>query len=63
MKTTLKSLIFAIVVFVLLDITYIWVQENYGLRNWISPKSIKFWAKNIALLLACILYFLEKKKK
>lgn len=63
MKLTFKKLLFATVVFILLDITYLWIRENYGLMNWISPKTIEFWVKDIALVLAWFFYFVEKRKK
>ena len=63
MKLTFKKLLFATISFILLDITYLWIRENYGLVNWISPKTLEFWAKDIILLLAWILYFIEKKRK
>ena len=63
MKLTFKKLLFATIVIILLDIAYLWVRENYGIMNWISPKTIKFWAKDIALLIAWIIFFVEAKKK
>ena len=63
MKLTIKKLLMATIVIVLLDITYVWIRENYGLMNWISPSTLKFWTKDIALLIAWIIYFIEKKKK
>lgn len=63
MKLTIKKLLLATIVIVLLDITYVWIRENHALMNWISPSTLKFWAKDIALLIAWIIYFFEKKKK
>jgi len=63
MKLTFKKLLFATIAIILLDITYLWIRENYGLVNWISPKTLEFWAKDIALVIAWIIYFVEKKKK
>ena len=62
MKLTFKKLFFATVVFILLDIAYIWIRENYGLTGWISPKTLKFWAKDLALVLAWVIYLIEKIK-
>ena len=58
-----KQLLLATIIIILLDITYVWIRKNYGLMNWISPSTLKFWAKDIALLIAWIIYFFEKKKK
>ena len=63
MKLTIKKLLFATIAIILLDIVYLWVRKNYGLMNWISPKTIKFWAKDFALVLAWIIFFVEKIKK
>lgn len=62
MKLTFKKLIFATVVLILLDIAYIWIRENYGLTGWISPLTLKFWAKDLALVLAWVIYLVEKIK-
>ena len=58
-----KQLLLATIIIILLDITYVWIRKNYGLMNWISPSTLKFWAKDIALLIAWFIYFLEKRKK
>ena len=63
MNLTFRKLLFATVVLILLDIAYIWIRDNYGLTGWISPKTIKFWAKDIALVLAWVFFFVEKRKK
>lgn len=63
MKLTFKKLLFATITIILLDITYVWIRKSYGLMNWISPSTLKFWAKDIALLIAWFIYFLEKRKK
>ena len=62
MKLTFKKLLFATITIILLDITYVWIRENYGLMNWISPQTLKFWAKDIALVLAWIICLFEKIK-
>jgi len=63
MILTVKKLLIATIVFFLLDITYLWVRNNHGLVSWVSPTTIKFWAKDIALLVLWVIYFVEKKKK
>ena len=60
---TFRKLLFATVVIILLDIAYIWIRDNYGLTGWISPTTLKFWAKDLALLLAWGIYLIEKRKK
>ena len=61
MKMTFRKLLFATVVIILLDIAYIWIRDNYGLTGWISPTTLKFWAKDLALVIAWVLYFVQKK--
>lgn len=62
MKLTFKKLLFATIAIILLDIAYIWIRDNYGLTGWISPKTLKFWAKDLALVLAWGIYLFEKIK-
>ena len=57
MKLTIKKLLLATIVIVLLDITYVWIRENYGLMNWISPSTLKFWDKRYCLI-DCMDYLL-----
>ena len=63
MKLTLKKLLFATLIVILLDISYIWLRERFGITEWFSPKTLKFWTKEAALLIAWGLYFAEKRKK
>ena len=63
MNLTFRKLLFATVVIILLDISYIWIRDNYGLTGWISPTTLKFWAKDLALVIAWVLYFIQKKPK
>ena len=60
MKLTFKKLLFATIAIILLDFAYIWIRDNYGLTGWISPKTLKFWAKDLALVLAWGIYLIEK---
>ena len=60
MKLTFRKLLFATVVIILLDIAF---RDNYGLTGWISPTTLKFWVKDLALLLAWGIYLIEKRKK
>jgi hypothetical protein len=62
MKLTIKKLLLATIIIILLDITYVWIRKNYGLMNWISPKTLKFWAKDFTVVLAWIIYLFEKIK-
>ena len=58
MKLTLKKLVWVTLVsLVLTAVKLMWDDK------WISPSDIKFWANDIAVLIAWVLYFLEKKKK
>ena len=63
MILTFKKLLIATIVFFLLDITYLWVRNNYGLVSWVSPTTIKLGAKDITLSVLWVIYFGEKKKK
>lgn len=63
MKLTLKKLIFATVAFILLDIAYIWIRVNYGLMGWVSPKTLTFWSKELALVIAWGMFLFGKIKK
>ena len=63
MKLTFKKLLFATIAIILLDIAYIWIRDNYGLTGWISPLTLKFWTKDLALVIAWVLYFVQKKPK
>ena len=63
MKLTLKKLIFVTFLFILLDIAYIWIHNNYGIREWISPKTLKYWSKELALVIAWGIYLVGKIKK
>ena len=58
MKLTLKKLIWA--TFICLIISA--VKLAYP-NPWITPQEIKFWANDIAIVIAWILYFVEMKKK
>ena len=58
MKLTLKKLIWATVISLLLTAAKLTFPDR-----WISPSDIKFWANDIAIIIAWVLYLLEKKKK
>ena len=62
MKFTLKQLIFATVVFLLLDIAYLWIRTQYGLAGWVNPKTLTYWGKDLALVIAWGYYFWGKRK-
>ena len=62
MKLTFKKLLIATIAFILLDITYLWIRGNYGLVHWVSPTTLKFWAKDIGLLILWIVYFFERSR-
>ena len=56
MKLTLKKLVWVTLAsLVLTAVKLMWNDK------WISPSDIKFWANDIAVLIAWVLYFLEKK--
>ena len=63
MKLTFQKLFWSTIAIVLLDIVYVWIREHYGIVGWISPKTLHFWSKDIALLIAWVIFFLGKKKK
>ena len=57
MKLTLKKLIIATVVSLIFTVIKLTTDDP-----WFSPLDVKFWANDIAVVIAWILYFLEKKK-
>ena len=57
MKLTLKKLILATVISLIF--TAIKLTED---DPWFSPLDLKFWANDIAVVIAWILYIFEKKK-
>ena len=61
-KLTLKKLILATVVCILLDISYVYIRQNYGL-NWVSPKTLSFWSKDLALVIGWVIFIMESRKK
>ncbi len=67
MKLTFKKLLFATIVVLLLDISWIlsemWIDKTHGPVTWISPATVKFWAKDIGLLLLWVYYFVKEKKE
>lgn len=63
MKLTLKKLIFATVAFIILDIAYIWIRNNYGITEWISPKTLTYWSKELALVIAWGIFLVGKIQK
>lgn len=58
MKLTLKKLIWATVISLIFTALKL-IEDD----PWISPADVKFWANDIAIVIAWILFFLEKKKK
>lgn len=63
MKLTFKKLLIATVVFVLIDLVYLWIRAKYGIMNWFSPLTLKFWAKDLALVIGWIWFLVQKRKK
>lgn len=57
MKLTLKKLIWATVISLILTAMKLTTDDP-----WFSPLDLKFWANDIAVVIAWILYFIEKKK-
>ena len=58
MKLTLKKLILATVVSLIFTVIKLTADDP-----WFSPLDVKFWANDIAVVIAWILYIFEKKKK
>ena len=63
MKLTFKQLMIATVAIVLFDLVYLWGGSSYGLGNWVSPKTLKFWAKDLAVVIGWILFLVKMWKK
>ena len=60
-QLTLKKLIIATILsLILTGIKLYW--ESQSAVTWISPLDIKFWANDIAIVLAWILFFVQKKR-
>ena len=57
MKLTFKKLIWATVISLIF--TVIKLTED---DPWFSPLDLKFWANDISVVIAWVLYFIEKKK-
>lgn len=57
MKFTLRKLIWATVISLFFSVIKLTMDDP-----WFSPLDVKFWANDIAVVIAWILYILEKKK-
>ena len=60
-KLTLKKLIYITVVSLILTAVKLFLDDRFG--NWVSPLDVKFWANDIAVILAWGLYFIQQKRK
>ena len=60
-KLTLKKLIYITVVSLILTAVKLFLDDRFG--NWVSPSDVKFWANDIAVILAWGLYFIQQKRK
>ena len=58
MKLTFKNLIWATVVSLIFTVIKLMWDDP-----WFSPLDVKFWANDIAVVIAWILYFIERGKK
>lgn len=58
--TTGKMLLLS-VLFLLTDAVFFWLRSRTG-TVWISPSSVKFLMKDLFLIVAWMIYFLQKKK-
>lgn len=60
-KLALKNLIWLTAISLILTAVKLRLEMRFG--NWVSPSDVKFWANDIAVVIAWVLYFLEKRKK
>ncbi len=60
-KLTLKNLIILTVISLILTAVKLILDDKFG--NWISPADVKFWANDIALIIAWFLYFINARRK
>ena len=60
-KLTLKNLI--IITIVSLIFTTVKLILDDGIGNWVSPSDVKFWANDIAVVIAWVLFFMQRKRK
>ena len=58
MKLTFKKLLWATVISLIFTVLKLAADDP-----WFSPLDVKFWANDIAVVIAWILYFVERKKK
>lgn len=61
MNLTLKKLIWATVISLIFTAAKLYLDHRFG--NWVSPSDVKFWANDIAIVIAWILYLLQNRKK
>ena len=60
-QLTLKNLI--IITIVSLIFTVVKLILDDGIGNWVSPSDVKFWANDIAVVIAWVLFFIQRKRK
>ena len=60
-KLTLKNLI--ILTIVSLIFTAVKLILDHRIGNWVSPSDVKFWANDIAVVIAWVLFFIQRKRK
>ena len=60
-KLTLNNLIVLTVISLILTAVKLILDDKIG--NWVSPSDVKFWANDIALIIAWILFFLQRKRR
>ena len=60
-KLTLKNLIILTIVSLIFTVVKLILDDGIG--NWVSPSDVKFWANDIAVVIAWVLFFIQRKRK
>ena len=60
-KLTLKNLIILTIVSLIFTAGKLILDDGIG--NWVSPSDVKFWANDIAVVIAWVLFFIQRKRK
>ena len=58
---SIQKMLLISAVFLLLDAGFLWLRISRG-GNWFTPTTAKFLMKDIFLVIAWVLFFLQKKK-
>ncbi len=60
-QLTLKKLIIATILSLIFTGVKLYLESRSPI-HWFSPQDLKFWANDIAVVIAWVLYFIQKKR-